>query len=99
MWHVAAKLSELEEGKGRVALVKAKEIALFRQKDKVYALDNVCPHRGGPLGEGALDGDEVICPWHAWSFDLKTGACLAAPDIRQGVYAVKIEGDEVLVDV
>jgi nitrite reductase (NADH) small subunit len=61
-----------------------------------YAIDNECAHNGGPLGQGVVFNGRVVCPWHAWSFDLKTGEI--APG-RPGVpsYELKIDGSEVLV--
>ena len=98
MWVAVAKFSELEEGKGKAVIANSKEVALFKREGKIYALDNVCPHRGGPLGEGELDGDEIVCPWHAWGFDVKTGKCHTASDIQQPMFKVKIQGNDILVD-
>lgn len=99
MWQKSLKVSEIQEGLGNVAVLNGKEIALFKYEGKIYALANICPHRGGPLGEGSLDGSEVICPWHAWSFDVKTGQCQALPDVKQPVYEVKVDGEDILVNV
>lgn len=62
------------------------------------AVDQVCPHRGGPMSEGWLEDGKIVCPWHAWAFDLKTGEC---PEERSSikVYPVKLEGEDLLVDV
>ena len=99
MWRKLAKLSEIQEGQSIVVDVDTKPIALFKVQGAVYALDNTCPHRGGPLGEGSLDGSEVTCPWHAWTFDVKTGECQSSPGFKQPTYQVKIEGDDVTIDV
>ena len=61
-------------------------------------LENGCAHRGGPLGEGHVEGTEVTCPWHAWSFDLKTGECTTDPEMKQKTWPVKVEGGEVYLD-
>lgn len=62
------------EGKGQVILLPdGQEVAIFCKDGRYYAIDNLCPHEGGPLGEGALKGDSVTCPWHNWQFDIKTG--------------------------
>ena len=63
----------------------------------ISAMDNVCPHRGGPLGQGIIEDGKLICPWHAWAFDAKTGAAVHAPGVKVDVYEVRIEGDDVLV--
>ena|ERR1700678_3839770 len=73
--------------------------ALCNVKGELRALSGVCPHNGGPLGQGALDGSIVTCPWHAWEFDSATGACAFSDDIRVAVYPVRVEGDEILVDI
>jgi nitrite reductase (NADH) small subunit len=64
----------------------------------IRALDNECPHRGGPLSEGMIEGGNIVCPWHAWTFDAATGAAIEG-DERVAVFAVSIEGDEVFVKV
>ncbi len=99
MWQKSLKISEIQEGQGKVTVLNGKEIALFKHEGKIYVLDNLCPHRGGPLGEGSLDGSDVTCPWHAWSFDVKTGKCQTPPDINQPIYEVKIDGEDILVNV
>ena len=60
-------------------------------------IDNTCRHHGGPLGEGVLEGHEVICPWHGWRFDVTTGQCGTIPTIKQDVFECVVEGDEVKV--
>ncbi len=65
---------------------------------KLTALDNLCPHRGGPLSEGWIEGNAVVCPWHAWAFDAGTGDC-AEEHSRVPVYPLKREGGDVLVSI
>lgn len=69
------KKTDLPPGTGRVVLVGTREVAVFCVDGDYYALLNECPHVGGPLGEGRLDGSTVVCPWHAWAFDVRTGQC------------------------
>jgi len=64
----------------------------------IRALDNECPHRGGPLSEGMIEGGNIVCPWHAWTFDVATGSPIEG-DERVAVFAVSVEGDEVFVKV
>ncbi len=66
---------------------------------EIHAMDGRCPHRGGPLGQGALHGNMVVCPWHAWEFDCITGEHDYNPAVRQTKYAVRVEGDDILVDL
>ncbi len=98
MWTSACKVSEIEEGKSKIVTVNGKTLALFKSGGAFYALDNSCPHRGGPLGEGHLEGMEVTCPWHAWSFNVKTGACESMPDMKQKTFPTKVQKDDVLID-
>ena len=71
-----AKLTDIPEGTGLRVQAEGKEIALFRVGGQVYAIDPVCPHAGGPLENGPIEGSVVICPWHAWEFDVGEGKCL-----------------------
>lgn len=95
---VVARLSELPEGRGRVVTVGDKSIALFRRGAEVLAIDNACPHVGGPLGEGELAGDLVSCPWHGWQFDLRSGAWQRDGGVKVACYSVSVEGDEVRLE-
>jgi nitrite reductase (NADH) small subunit len=65
----------------------------------ISVVDNECPHHGGPLGDGMIEGGKIVCPWHAWEFDLKTGASTEDPDTKIGVYPVRVEGENVLVEI
>ena len=60
---------------------------------------NTCPHAGGPLGEGALDGSVLTCPYHGWAFDLSNGACVTNPDVELEMYDVEVVGDAVCVRI
>ncbi len=94
-----ATRAEIADGGGKTVDAAGKAIALFNVGGKFYAIDNTCKHRGGPLGEGELDGANVICPWHGWEYDVTTGANLDDPNVRVGCYAVKLDGDDILVEV
>ena len=92
----ACPRNDIAPGTGKTLTVGGKEIALFNVDGNFYAIDNTCPHRGGPLGEGELEGCAVTCPWHAWTFDLKTGESLT-DDLKVTCYETKVEGETVLV--
>jgi 3-phenylpropionate/trans-cinnamate dioxygenase ferredoxin component len=94
----ACATSEIAPGTGRTLIVGGKDVAVFNVDGTFYAIDNTCPHRGGPLGEGELEGCAVTCPWHAWTFDLKTGESLT-DDLKVACYETKVEGGSVLVGV
>lgn len=72
------------------------DVCLANVGGQLSALDNWCPHRRGPLGEGWIEGNTVVCPWHAWGFNLQTGEC---PEERSkvAVFPLKTEGADVLV--
>lgn len=63
------------------------------------AMDGVCPHRGGPLGQGMIEGGKVVCPWHAWAWDVKTGATELDSKLKVQIYPMKIESGEVMVEM
>src|SRR2546426_1943535 len=73
---------ELQEGAGKALTVNGTEVAVFRCSNRLYALENRCPHTAGPLADGTVDGDEVICPLHGYRFNIRTGACSTDPALR-----------------
>jgi len=95
----AAKTGDLRVGEARTVEVGDKSIALCNADGTIYAVDNTCLHRGGPIGGGFLDGTTVTCPWHGWQYDVTTGQCATNPAARLTRYEVRIEGDDVLVAV
>jgi nitrite reductase (NADH) small subunit len=99
MWHRLASLDELPPGCSREFTVGDRVIAVFRSGDQFYALDGICPHAGGPLGEGKLAGQTVTCPWHGWQFDVTTGQHCLSRQIRQSTYPVKVDAGAVLVEL
>ena len=94
----ACAVSDVAPGAAKLVAVDGKEIALFNVDGTFYALDNECPHRGGPLGEGDLEGCIVTCPWHAWQYDVRSGESIT-DDLKVARYDVKVEGSDVLVAV
>ena len=65
----------------------------------IYVIDGDCPHRDGPLGHGGFHFPMVVCPWHAWEFDVRTGECDIRPDCRVGTYAHRVEDGQVCIEV
>lgn len=92
-----ARVSEVPPGSGRVVVVQGHPVALFNVDGRFHAVSNVCLHRGGPVGEGELDGPIVTCPLHGWEYDVRTGANTINSAARLKTYEVRLEGDEVLV--
>jgi nitrite reductase (NADH) small subunit len=85
------------EGEAKEFNVADKVICVANVDGTISAMDNVCLHRGGPIGQGFVNEGKVICPWHGWEWDPTTGAAAHAPDTRIAVYPIKVEGDDVLV--
>lgn len=94
-----AKVSDLAAGSGKVVDVNGKAVALFNVNGTFYAIDNTCRHRGGPLGEGTLEGTVVTCPWHMWDYDVTTGEFTANRDVKVATYPVQVEGTEIKIAV
>lgn len=91
--------SDLVEGQGKVVQAGGKAIAVFNVGGTVYAIDNTCLHRGGPLGEGELEGSVVTCPWHMWEYDVRTGEKVGAPTVKVATYPVQVEGPDIKVAI
>lgn len=97
---IVAHTSELSPGQTKAVQVKGRTIALFNVGGTYYAIDETCPHAGGPLSEGRVEGTTVTCPWHGAQFDLSSGAVLSPP-APAGVtrYTVRVEGDEIRLEI
>ena len=94
----AAKESDIRPGNGKTVNIKGMAIAIFNVNENFYAIDNTCPHRGGPLGEGELDGKVVTCPLHGWQFDVTTGKNVMLPQ-NVKTYKTKVENGNIFVEV
>ena len=92
-----ANASELAVGRVKAVTVEGRTIALHHTASGFYATDNLCPHRGGPLSEGDLIGEEITCPWHLWSFDVRDGRCPGNPEITVATHELHVEGERILV--
>jgi nitrite reductase (NADH) small subunit len=79
------------DGRGLLE-VDGEEIAVFRSEGEVHAVANACPHAGNPLIEGELLGRTLVCAYHAWRFDLETGACLAGEEPLRRYEAAERDG-------
>jgi len=94
-----ASVGDLAEGEARVVEAGGRMVALFNVDGTLYAMDNACLHRGGPLGEGDLEGRVVVCPWHAWRWDVTTGASVNNPAVKMACFPVVLEGSDVFVEL
>ncbi len=70
-----AEVGEIPAGKGKAVQIQGRDIAILNAGERYYAVDNLCPHKGGPLAEGIVMSNMVVCPWHRWPFELETGSC------------------------
>ena len=94
-----AVASEVPVGEVRVVACGSHSLALSNIEGSIYAIDNLCTHDGGPLGEGRLRGERILCPRHGAAFDARTGRVLTLPAVKSvRAYPVTIDGDEVRVD-
>lgn len=73
--------------------------ALCNVDGKLYCTEGVCPHAGGPLGQGTLNGTMLVCPWHGWEYDCRTGVNDFDEDVQVQTFPVVIEGGDIFVDV
>lgn len=96
---IAAKNDLPASGETKEFACGDKMICIANVDGVLSAMDNVCLHRGGPLGQGMVDGGKVICPWHGWEYDTKTGEASHNPSAKVAVYPVKVEGDNVMVEI
>lgn len=90
---------KLAEGEGQEVRAGLKKVAIFRHEGEIYAIQNFCPHAGGPLGLGEFSNGVVRCPRHYWGFDVKTGACRTNPRYSARQYPTRVEDGYILVGV
>ena len=100
-FETVARVGEIPEGEGRAFLVKGRMVAVFFTDGQYSAIDDSCPHMGASLASGYVENGGVMCPWHAWKFCVKEGTWLDNPTskLRQSKYPVRVEGDQIQVQV
>ncbi len=97
--YLAGPVAELPPGTCRSVETERGWIAIYNVEGRLYATDDVCPHAGGPLGEGRLSGDCVVCPWHGWRFNVRTGQRPENPDFCVECFEVKVEDGQIVVEL
>lgn len=95
----AAKKEEIPAGTIREFQLDGKTVAVANVGGKLFAINNVCLHRGGPLGQGELDGQIVTCPWHGWRYDVTNGKLVTNPAVGVEIYPIEVRGDDIFVDI
>lgn len=94
------RVVDVPQGRAEVFDVEERKIAVYRLPDGFFAIDDICTHDGGPLADGEVEGDQVICPRHGARFSIKTGAALTFPAVTPvESYPVRVEGDELLIGI
>jgi nitrite reductase/ring-hydroxylating ferredoxin subunit len=94
-----AGVDEVPPGEARVVEAEGRALAVVNVGGAFFAIDNACGHRGGPLGEGNVEGAVLTCPWHAWRWDVRTGANVNNPAVKLACYPVTVENGALLVDL
>ena len=97
-WVEVLKTDQLDESKGTTVFVNERDIALYRYQGDFYALDNQCVHRNGQLGDGHMEGANVICPLHQWDYDVRTGISRYEAKEKVAIYPVRVSDGRVEID-
>jgi nitrite reductase (NADH) small subunit len=99
-WFDVGPVSAIAPRSARTVKTPRREIAVFRTaSDEIFALENKCPHKGGPLSEGIVHGRKVACPLHNWIIDLESGAATGADEGCARKFPVKVEGGHIYIDM
>ena len=91
-------LAALAPDRVELVTVNGEDVALFRRGDEIFALGNQCPHQGGSLCDGFVEGEIAICPLHGWEFDLRSGACMTVPGESVTRYAVTVKDGAIFLE-
>ena len=93
------KLENIPVGETRCIELGDVQVGLFRNPDGLFAIDNICPHRGAPLHDGTVADGIVTCPWHQWQFQLGDGVCQNIPKVRITTYAVEVRDGAIWINL
>jgi nitrite reductase (NADH) small subunit len=74
-------------------------LCIANHHGNIAVIQNECPHHGGPLGQGIIEGDKIVCPWHAWAFNLNSGTSTHSSNVKVEVYEIAVEGDDVKIKI
>ena len=99
-WVRAAAAADVPPGSAKAVLVAGRWFALFHDPERgFFATNDTCPHQGASLGEGTYHEGRVICPWHGWVFDVRSGECVRVPVVSLTCYATRPAGDDVEIEI
>jgi NAD(P)H-dependent nitrite reductase small subunit len=93
------KLETIPLGQSRCIELDGTQVAFFHEPAGLFAIDNLCPHRGAPLNDGFVTDGYVTCPWHQWQFQLKDGICRNIPGPRVAAYPVEIRDGAIWIEL
>jgi nitrite reductase (NADH) small subunit len=96
------KVSAIDElPSGAIKEIEAGETsyAVCNVEGKLHCVEGICPHAGGPLGQGTLNGNYIVCPWHGFEFDCRTGLNEDDEDMRVQTFAVTVQDGQILIDL
>lgn len=96
---VVCSEADIPPGTGKMFEIGRDEVGVFNIGGKFYAIDNLCPHEGGPMNEGMIAGGVVTCPLHGWRTDVTTGESLELPGVKVNTFEVKVEDGKVYIKV
>jgi nitrite reductase (NADH) small subunit len=96
---LSAQFELPSENQAKEFLCGGKMICVANVNGTISAMENVCLHRGGPLGQGIIEGGKLVCPWHGWQWNPQTGEAAHNPNARIAVYPIKIENGDVMIEV
>ena len=98
-YYSAGSVHDLKPGKGKKIRIQKRTIAIFKYKDRIFAIQNRCPHQNADLADGYIKEGKVYCALHHWAFDLSSGAYSFNPNISLHTFEVKIENDIIFIGV
>ncbi len=99
-WVVVGTISDIPKLGARVVRLEAGDIAVFRTADdKIFALRDQCPHKGGPLSQGIVHGDRVACPLHDWKISLNSGIAVAPDEGCAARFPIRLEGETIYLSL
>ena len=93
------RVDDFAAGRGRMVVVNGRHVALFRLDEGFYAIDNLCLHRAGPLCDGEIERGVVTCPWHGWSYEIRTGTLVQDPRVGVSKHLTRVVDDQVHVQL
>ncbi len=93
------KIDGIAPGESRLLELGESSVGLFRTTEGIFALDNICPHRGAPLHDGFVRDGQVTCPWHQWQFRLADGKCTNIPGPSVASYPVEVRDGTIWIDL